>query len=42
MSFVFSQSGGDYRLLFAMGTAAMVLALLIDFMAARGRGPAGP
>jgi predicted MFS family arabinose efflux permease len=41
MSFVFSQSGGDYRLLFAMGTAAMVLALLIDFMAARGRGPAG-
>jgi predicted MFS family arabinose efflux permease len=34
LSFVFSQSGGNYRLLFLIGTAAMVLALAIDLLAA--------
>lgn len=33
MSFAFSASGGSYRLLFALGTAAMVLALTIDLLA---------
>jgi predicted MFS family arabinose efflux permease len=33
-SFVFARSGGDYRLLFAIGTAAMVLALAIDLITA--------
>ncbi|AYQ90339.1 YbfB/YjiJ family MFS transporter [Burkholderia gladioli] len=33
LSYVFSQNGGDYRMLFAIGTAAMVLALAIDLVA---------
>lgn len=33
-SFVFAHSGGDYRLLFAIGTGAMALALAIDLMTA--------
>ncbi|SME99567.1 Predicted arabinose efflux permease, MFS family [Tistlia consotensis] len=44
LSFVFAESGGDYRLLFVAGTAAMVLALAIDLAAgpaASGRGPGG-
>ena len=34
LSFVFAQSGGDYRLLFFIGAAAMVVALAIDLIAA--------
>lgn len=34
LSLVFSLSGGDYRLLFLIGTIAMVLALAIDLVAA--------
>ena len=34
LSFVFSLSGGDYQLLFLIGTIAMVLALVIDLIAA--------
>lgn len=34
LSFIFSRSGGDYRMLFLMGTTAMVLALAIDLVAA--------
>ncbi|ARP92603.1 MFS transporter [Bordetella genomosp. 9] len=34
LSFVFSHSGGDYRLLFAIGASAMLLALVIDAGAA--------
>ncbi|MGH8779669.1 YbfB/YjiJ family MFS transporter [Paraburkholderia sp.] len=34
LSFVFSHGSGDYRLLFAIGTAAMVLALSIDLIVA--------
>lgn len=34
LSFVFARSGGDYRLLFTIGAAAMVVALLIDLVAA--------
>jgi len=34
LSFVFSQSAGNYRLLFFIGTAAMVLALAIDLLTA--------
>jgi MFS family permease len=37
LSFAFARSGGSYRLLFAVGTAAMVLALAIDLLAAAGR-----
>lgn len=33
-SFVFAQTGGDYRLLFLIGTVAIVLALAIDLVAA--------
>ncbi|MCQ0032690.1 YbfB/YjiJ family MFS transporter [Burkholderia glumae] len=33
LSYVFSHHGGDYRLLFAIGTASMLLALLIDLAA---------
>lgn len=36
LSFLFSHDGGDYRLLFTIGTAAMVIALVIDFAAASG------
>jgi predicted MFS family arabinose efflux permease len=36
MSFLFSHNG-DYRLLFAIGTGAMLLALAIDLVAASGR-----
>ena len=36
LSFVFSHDGGDYRLLFAIGVVAMVLALVIDLAAAFG------
>ena len=38
LSFVFARSGGDYRLLFAIGTAAMVLALTIDLTVATADG----
>ncbi|GAB7538596.1 YbfB/YjiJ family MFS transporter [Burkholderia sp. 22PA0099] len=34
LSFVFSHSGGDYRVLFVIGAAAMILALAIDIVAA--------
>lgn len=34
LSFVFNRSGGDYQLLFLIGTAAMVIALTIDLVAA--------
>lgn len=34
LSFVFGASGGDYRVLFLIGTFAMVLALAIDLIAA--------
>ena len=33
LSFVFAHTDGDYRLLFLIGTAAMVMALAIDFIA---------
>ncbi|HVX75083.1 MAG TPA: YbfB/YjiJ family MFS transporter, partial [Bradyrhizobium sp.] len=33
-SFVFAETGGDYRLLFLIGTAAIVLALAIDLITA--------
>jgi predicted MFS family arabinose efflux permease len=33
-SFIFAQTGGDYRLLFLIGTAAIVLALAIDLITA--------
>ena len=34
LSFVFAQSGGNYRLLFIIGAAAMVIALAIDLVVA--------
>ncbi|RKP57913.1 YbfB/YjiJ family MFS transporter [Pararobbsia silviterrae] len=34
LSFVFQHSGGNYRLLFAIGVIAMVVALVIDLLAA--------
>jgi len=34
LSFVFSSSGGNYMVLFAIGTAALVLALAVDVFAA--------
>jgi predicted MFS family arabinose efflux permease len=40
LSFVFTQSGGNYTLLFVIGTVAMVLALSIDLVAGRGRAAA--
>jgi MFS family permease len=33
-SFIFAQTGGNYRLLFLSGTAAILLALAIDLVAA--------
>ncbi|MGN8117223.1 YbfB/YjiJ family MFS transporter [Labrys sp. 22185] len=33
LSFLFAQSGGNYRLLFVIGAAAMILALAIDLVA---------
>jgi MFS family permease len=33
-SFIFAQTGGDYQLLFLIGTAAIVLALAIDLVTA--------
>jgi predicted MFS family arabinose efflux permease len=40
LSFVFAESGGNYRLLFIVGTVAMAAALLIDLVAvARDRKP---
>ncbi|GAA4331449.1 YbfB/YjiJ family MFS transporter [Pigmentiphaga soli] len=38
LSFVFTQSGGNYERLFLIGTAAMALALAIDLAAAAARG----
>jgi hypothetical protein len=35
LSFLFSFSGGSYRLLFVIGAAAMILALTIDLVANR-------
>ncbi|HTW27154.1 MAG TPA: YbfB/YjiJ family MFS transporter [Acetobacteraceae bacterium] len=40
LSFLFARSGGDYRLLFIIGAAAMVMALAIDLLAAVAFGPA--
>jgi hypothetical protein len=34
LSFLFSNSGGDYRLLFAIGAGALAVALAIDLFAA--------
>lgn len=34
LSFIFAESGGNYRLLFGIGAAAMLLALTIDLLAA--------
>ena len=34
LSFVFAESGGNYRLLFGVGAAAMILALAIDLLTA--------
>ncbi|HEY1863394.1 MAG TPA: YbfB/YjiJ family MFS transporter [Roseiarcus sp.] len=34
LSFVFAESGGNYRLLFSVGAAAMILALAIDLLTA--------
>jgi predicted MFS family arabinose efflux permease len=34
LSFIFAQSGGNYRMLFLIGTAAMIIALAIDLIAA--------
>ena len=33
LSFLFVRSGGDYRLLFGIGAAALVLALVADLVA---------
>ena len=38
LSFVFARSGSDYRLLFMIGTAAMVLALTLDLTVATADG----
>ncbi|GAB0119683.1 YbfB/YjiJ family MFS transporter [Acidisoma sp. 7E03] len=35
LSFVFARSGGDYRLLFALGAVAMAASLLVDLMQRR-------
>lgn len=35
LTFVFTTSGNDYRLLFAIGTTALLLALVVDLTAAR-------
>jgi fatty acid desaturase len=41
LSFLFSYSGGNYSLLFLIGTAAMLMAFVIDAVAAlRGAQPA--
>ncbi|MNG36350.1 hypothetical protein D3C84_1233550 [compost metagenome] len=41
LSFLFSYSGGNYSLLFLIGTAAMLIAFVIDAVAAlRGAQPA--
>jgi len=40
LSFLFSASGGNYHLLFIIGTAAMVLAFAIDVAALLNRSPA--
>lgn len=38
MSYLFTSSGGDYRMLFVVGAAALVLALVVDLLAAlRGK-----
>ena len=34
LSFVFAESGGNYRLLFVIGATAMILALATDLVAA--------
>lgn len=39
LSFVFAETGGNYRLLFGVGAAAMILALAIDLLTAVIRGP---
>ena len=36
LSFLFVRSGGDYRLLFGMGAAALVLALVADLLVPSG------
>ena len=38
MSFLFARTGGDYRLLFGMGAAALALALAVELFAPRGGG----
>jgi MFS family permease len=42
LSFVFAHGGGNYRELFAVGTAAMVLALAIDIAVGRSAAKAAP
>jgi predicted MFS family arabinose efflux permease len=39
LSFLFAESGGNYRLLFGVGAAAMILALAIDLLTAVIGGP---
>ena len=39
MSYLFVSSGGGYRMLFALGATAMVLALAVDLIAAPRGGP---
>ena len=39
MSYLFVSSGGGYRMLFALGATAMVLALAVDLSAAPRSGP---
>jgi hypothetical protein len=34
MSFLFTQNGGNYQMLFAIGAAALALALSVDLFAA--------
>ena len=39
MSYLFVSSGDGYRMLFALGATAMVLALAVDLIAAPSGGP---
>ena len=41
LSFVFARSGGNYRLLFGLGAAALALALAIDLLTAVFAGSSG-
>jgi hypothetical protein len=37
LSFIFARSGGNYKLLFVIGAVTMVIALVIDLLAADNR-----